>query len=178
MIERDIDCRKHRKSTHLASADLDAMTLESKSLIFTIEDVWYETKVDVSGNVTDGYFCKLKDVKKHLVLNSTNRLTLSGFAKLNGHINEAAYNIGNWKGLKIELFVDRNVKMMGKTTDGIRIKPIQPKEKVKETLTDEGFIFLTSEKATKDQIKTALESRVMTELQTKKLKEIQDGTAK
>ena len=113
MIERDIDCRKHRKSTHLASPDLDAMTLEGKDLIFEILDIWYETGVNVSGNKTDGYFCKLKGVKKDWVLNSINRDVLSSFAKKNGLKGADAYNIGNWKGLVIELYVDRNVKTDG-----------------------------------------------------------------
>ena len=126
MIERDIDCRKHRKSTHLASADLDVLTLEKKSLIFTIEDVWYETDVNVSGNKTDGYFCKLKEHKKNMVLNSINRSTLASFAKDGGFSGEEIYNIGNWKGLLIELYVNRSVKMMGKIVDGMRIKTVQP----------------------------------------------------
>lgn len=153
MIERNIDCRKHRKSTHLASADLDAMTLENKSLIFTIEDVWYESGVNVSGNKTDGYFCKLQGVKKHLVLNSTNRNTLAVFARNNGNVNEAAYNIGNWKGLTIELFVDRTVKMMGSIVDGVRIKPIQPKTKTEKPIfTSANFEKAAAAKATKEMI--------------------------
>ena len=154
MIERDIDCRKHRKSTHLASPDLDAMTLEGKDLIFEILDIWYETGVNVSGNKTDGYFCKLKGVKKDWVLNSINRDVLSSFAKKNGLKGADAYNIGNWKGLVIELYVDRNVKMMGKIVDGIRIKPIQPTIKKEKPIFTEDKIKPTFEKGiTIEQIK-------------------------
>ena len=146
MIERDIDCRKHRKSTHLASADLDAMTLEGKKLIFELEDCWYETKVDVSGTNTDGYFCKLKGVKKNLVLNSVNRGVLASFCKLQGIEGSEIYNIGNWKGLLIEMYVDRNVKMMGKIVDGMRIKPIQPIIKKTKPIFTEDKIKATFEK--------------------------------
>ena len=123
MIERDIDCRKHRKSTHLAAADLDGMTSEGKSLVFTIKDAWYETGVDVSGNKTDGYFCTLKEHDKPLVLNSINRAAISVIANNGGFKEVTAYNIGNWAGLIVELYVDRKVKMMGATVDGIRVKP-------------------------------------------------------
>ena len=123
MIERDIDCRKHRKSTHLAAADLDGMTSEGKSLVFTIKDAWYETGVDVSGNKTDGYFCTLKEHPKPMLINSVNRMAISSIANDGGFKEVTAYNIGNWKGLIIELYVDRKVKMMGSTVDGIRVKP-------------------------------------------------------
>ncbi len=155
MKEENIDCRKHRKSTHLASADLDVLILEKKSLIFTIDKVWYETGVDVSGNKTDAYFCKLKEHKKHLILNSVNRKTLSSFAKINGFENEEIYNIGNWKGMLVEFFVDRNVKMMGKIVDGIRIQPLQPKKiKVLPEFTSANFEKAFNAKATIEKIKT------------------------
>ena len=48
-METQTDWRKYRKSTHLASADLDAMETDGIPLIFTIKDVKYETGVDVSG---------------------------------------------------------------------------------------------------------------------------------
>lgn len=134
MIERNIDCRKHRKSTHLASADLDALTLEKKPLKFTITDVRYETGVDVSGNKTDGYFVKFKEHKKEMVLNSVNRKVLADFALTLGFQNEERYNIGNWVGMEVELYVDRNVKMMGKIVDGIRIKTEPPKPITQEDI--------------------------------------------
>ena len=126
MIERNIDCRKHRKSTHIASADLDAMTLENKELLFTITDVRYETGVDVSGNKTDAYFVKFKEHPKEMVLNSVNRKTLANLAKTLGFKGVEIYNIGNWVGMTIELYVDREVKMMGKIVDGIRVKDKPP----------------------------------------------------
>lgn len=121
------DWRKFRKSTHLASADLDALEAEGKKLIFTIKEVKYETGVDVSGTKMDGIFCYFKENVKPLKLNSTNMKVLASFAKNNGYEAKEANIIENWTNLIIELFVDRNVKMMGKLTEGIRIKPIQPK---------------------------------------------------
>ena len=126
------DWRKFRKSTHLASADLDAMESEGKDLIFTIKEVKYETNVNVSGTKMDGIFCYFIEDIKPLKLNSTNNKILSGFAKKLGHKGKECHIIENWKGMTIELYVDRNVKMMGAVTDGVRIKPVMPKIEKKE----------------------------------------------
>lgn len=159
MIEENIDCRKYRKSTHLAAADLDAMLIEGKPLIFTIKDCWYETKVDVSGSATDGYFCSFVEPIKDMVINSTNRKTIAGFAKLNGHNEVDCWNIGNWHGIKIELYPLRDIKAFGKIQDGIRIKPLQPivTPKTKPTFTEQHFEKAFENKATIELIKTKYE---------------------
>ena len=78
-----------------------------------------------------------------MVLNSVNRKVLADFASKLGFVNEERYNIGNWVGMNIELYVDRAVKMMGKIVDGIRIKPEAPQpvtekeiEEIKKVLAD------------------------------------------
>jgi len=147
------DWRKYRKSTHLASADLDAMETDNVPLIFTIKEVRYETGVDVSGTKMDGIFCHFIEPIKPLKLNSTNNKILAGFAKKNGLVGKECHVIENWKGMKIELFVDRNVKMMGAITDGVRIKPLQPIEKVKPNFTEANFENAKKANATIEQIK-------------------------
>lgn len=147
------DWRKYRKSTHLASADLDAMETDNVPLIFTIKEVKYETGVDVSGTKMDGIFCHFIEPIKPLKLNSTNNKILAGFAKKNGLAGKECHVIENWKGMKIELFVDRNVKMMGAITDGVRIKPLQPVEKVKPNFTEANFENAKKANATIEQIK-------------------------
>ena len=147
------DWRKYRKSTHLASADLDAMETDNVPLIFTIKEVKYETGVDVSGTKMDGIFCHFIEPIKPLKLNSTNNKILAGFAKKNGLVGKECHVIENWKGMKIELFVDRNVKFMGSLTDGIRIKPLQPIEKVKPNFTEANFENAKKANATIEQIK-------------------------
>lgn len=148
------DWRKYRKSTHLASADLDAMETDNVPLIFTIKAVKYETGVDVSGTKMDGIFCHFIEPIKPLKLNSTNNKILAGFAKKNGLIGKECHVIENWSGMKIELFVDRNVKMMGAITDGVRIKPLQPIEKVKPDFTEANFEAAKKANATIEQIKS------------------------
>lgn len=151
-METKTDWRKYRKSTHLASADLDAMETDNVPLIFTIKAVKYETGVDVSGTKMDGIFCHFIEPIKPLKLNSTNNKILAGFAKKNGLIGKECHVIENWVGMKIELFVDRNVKMMGAITDGIRIKPLQPTIKVKPNFTEANFENALKVKATREQI--------------------------
>ena len=148
------DWRKYRKSTHLASADLDAMETDNIPLIFTIKEVKYETGVDVSGTKMDGIFCHFIEPIKPLKLNSTNNKILAGFGKKNGLVGKECHIIENWKGMKIELFVDRNVKMMGAITDGVRIKPLQPVDKVKPNFTEANFEAAKKANATIEQIKS------------------------
>jgi hypothetical protein len=151
-METQTDWRKYRKSTHLASADLDAMETDNIPLIFTIKEVKFETNVDVSGTKMDGIFCYFIEPVKPLKLNSTNNKILAGFAKKNGLLGKECHIIENWKGMKIEMFVDRNVKMMGAITDGVRIKPLQPITKVKPDFTAANFESAKKANATKEQI--------------------------
>jgi hypothetical protein len=152
-METKTDWRKYRKSTHLASADLDAMETDNLPLIFTIKEVKFETGVDVSGTKMDGIFCHFIEPIKPLKLNSTNNKILAGFSKQAGLIGKECHIIENWKGLRIELFVDRNVKMMGAITDGVRIKPILPKENKKVEFTEAMFEKAKNANATIESIK-------------------------
>lgn len=155
MENNKTDWRKYRKSTHLASADLDAMETDGVPLIFQIKEVKYETDVDVSGSKMDGIFCYFMQDVKPLKLNSTNNKILAGFAKKAGFEGKEAHVIENWKGMLIELFVDRNVKMMGAITDGVRIKPLQPTPapKKKKEFTEANFEPAKKAKATIELIK-------------------------
>jgi DNA modification methylase len=100
-------------------------------------------------------FCYFIEAIKPLKLNSTNNKILAGFAKKNGLIGKECHVIENWKGMLIELYVDRNVKMMGAITDGVRIRPIQPTiNKVLPNFTETNFEAAKKANATIEQIKT------------------------
>jgi len=152
-METKTDWRQFRKSTHLASADLEALETQGKALIFTIKEVKYQQGVDVSGTKMDGIFCYFMEDIKPLKLNSTNNKILAGFARKDGLVGGECHVIENWKGMRVEFYVDHNVKMMGVTTDGIRIKPIQPKEKVKRDFTEANFEAAKKANATIELIK-------------------------
>ncbi len=150
------DWRKFRKSTHLASADLDVIASEGKELKFTIKEVKRETGVNVSGTKMDGVFCYFDEDIKPLKLNSTNLQILSTFASNNGHTNAESYFIENYAGMFIELYVDRNVKFMGAITDGVRVMQVQPKKnKVKKQFTEDNFEAAKKANATIEKIKKA-----------------------
>jgi hypothetical protein len=122
--EINIDCLKYRKSTHLASVDVESIIAEKGKCVLKIKEAYYSKGVNVSGNKTDGYFLEFDGIDiKPMVVNSTNRKKIAGLVKnAKGVDDVASRNIGNWVGLEIELFVDKGVKMMGETVDGIRVK--------------------------------------------------------
>ena len=126
-MERNIDAMKYRKSTHLAGVDVEMIIAEKGDCILTIKDAYYNTNVDVSGNKTDGYFLEFEENVKPMVVNSVNRKTISNIIKMNkGCSAVESRNIGNWIGQNIELIFDSSVRMMGKNTGGIRVKPTSP----------------------------------------------------
>lgn len=126
-MERNIDAMKYRKSTHLAGVDVEMIIAEKGQCILTIKDSYYDTNVDVSGNKTDGYFLEFEENVKPMVVNSVNRKTISNIIKMNkGCSAVESRNIGNWIGQTIELIFDSSVRMMGKNTGGIRVKPTSP----------------------------------------------------
>ena len=126
-MEKNIDCMKYRKSTHLAGIDVETIIAEKGSCILTIKDAFYDKGVDVSGNKTDGYFLTFVEGVKPMVVNSVNRKTIANIVKITNNCTpQESRNIGNWIGLKIELLFDANVKMMGQIVGGIRVAPKSP----------------------------------------------------
>jgi hypothetical protein len=136
-MEINIDCMKFRKSTHLASVDVDAIIAEKGSCELTIKLAFYDRGVDVSGNKTDGYFLRFEEAGiKDMVVNSGNRKKIASIVQqLKKCTPVESRNIGNWVGLKIGLKVDPNVKMMGQIVGGI-IVDLQYKSEPKKTLED------------------------------------------
>jgi hypothetical protein len=133
-MEKNIDCMKYRKSTHLAGVDVETIISEKGNCILTIKEAFYDTGVDVSGNKTDGYFITFVEAVKPMVVNSVNRKTISDIIKIERKCTATqSRNIGNWVGLKIELIFNADVKMMGKITGGIRITPKSPIPTISDT---------------------------------------------
>ena len=82
MKEREIDCMKYRKSTHLAGVDVETIIDEKGSCVLTIKDAYYDKGVSVSGNRTDGYFLEFQEDIKPMVVNSVNRKTIANIVKI------------------------------------------------------------------------------------------------
>lgn len=126
-MEKNIDCMKYRKSTHLAGVDVETIVDEKGKCILTIKDAFYDKNVDVSGNKTDGYFITFVEGVKPMLVNSINRKTIANIIKTDKGLTPLeSRNIGNCVGLQIELYFDPNVKMMGQLVGGIRVMPKSP----------------------------------------------------
>jgi hypothetical protein len=123
--QKRTDWRKFRKSTHLASADLEIMQTEGRSMIFRIKEVKREFQI-VNGVNTEGEYCALEGVQKAWKLNTKNKKQIAVFAVKNGIPPEDKNVIEYWSGLYVELYIDHNVKFGSDIVDGIRIKPLQP----------------------------------------------------
>lgn len=134
-METDIDCMKYRKSTHLASVDIEAIIAEKGSCELTIKLAFYDKGVDVSGNKTDGYFLRFEESGiKDMVVNSGNRKKISAIVKeLKNLTPVQSRNLTNWVGVRLGFKVDPNVKMMGQIVGGI-IVDTQCKQVPKKTL--------------------------------------------
>jgi len=119
---------KYRKSTHLAGIDVEAIVEEKGNCILTIKEAYYDTNVDVSGNKTNGYFIEFVEPLKPMVANSGNRKIINDIVKEKlGCTSAESRMLPNWKGIQVDLFFDPSVKMMGKVTGGIKVKPVVKK---------------------------------------------------
>lgn len=149
--EFDIDCMKYRKSTHLAGVDVEMIIDDQGACNLTIDQAYYARGVDVSGNKTDGYFISFVEDIKPMVVNSGNRKTIANILKMKTNCSSIeSRNIGNWKGLNIELIFDPTVKMMGKIVGGIKVSPKSPIPDI----SDKNALKILNESKTQDELKT------------------------
>ena len=140
MKELEIDSMKYRKSTHLAGIDVEAIVEEKGSCVLTIKEAFYDRGVDVSGNKTDGYFIEFVEPVKDMVANSGNRKIINEIVKEKlGCSSAESRMLPNWKGVQIDLWFDPSVKMMGKVTGGIKVKPV-----VKKVVSDTNALAVLS----------------------------------
>ena len=118
MKEREFTGKSYemrKDSPWLSSEDI----LDAGDVLVTIEDI----KIVEDAKFEDGRVCEVMAIKfvgkeKRLVVNNTNRKMLAFIAKTG--------IVQNWKGLKVVLYVDHNVRKKGgkagERTFGIRIK--------------------------------------------------------
>lgn len=122
MKETNIDSMKYRKSTHLASIDVETIVADKGNCILTIKEAYYDTGVDVSGKKTSGYFIEFVENVKPMMANSGNRKIIGNIVKaLKNCTSTESRNISNWTGLQIELTFDPKVTFGNKIVGGIVI---------------------------------------------------------
>ena len=135
------------KSDHLSSADLEDLIEQGSNLCFTIKQVKQEFGAKVAGKKGDFNIAYFVEPIKPLVLNATNSKIIRSFAGNNSFVE-------NWVNIPIELYVDENVRAVtGGITQGIRIRPIQPRIKVKQDFVLEMFDRAKTAGATIEKIK-------------------------
>lgn len=140
--------RKVMKSDHLGIADLEDLIEEKKPLVFTIKEVKQEYNVAVAGKKGNFNIAYFAEQIKPLVLNSTNAKVVKSFA------NNSPF-VEDWKNIRVELYIDENVKMKGEVVGGVRIKQVQPMPKQKPQFTEANFEKAKLANATIEQIETA-----------------------
>ena len=140
--------RKVMKSDHLGIADLEDLIEEKKPLVFTIKEVKQEYNVAVAGKKGNFNIAYFAEQLKPLVLNSTNAKVVKSFA------NNSPF-VEDWKNIRVELYIDENVKMKGEVVGGVRIKQVQPMPKQKPQFTEANFEKAKLANATIEQIETA-----------------------
>lgn len=100
-----------KDSPWLASEDI----MDLGDVTVSIEAVYRHSDVEFDAGRKEKvvYSMKFKGKQKQLVLNSTNRKTL---------VAKYGVNVKDWIGKEVVLYVDRNVRLMGKKVCGIRMK--------------------------------------------------------
>lgn len=138
--------RKVFKSDHLGVADLEEMIEEKKSLILTIKEVKQEFNVSVAGRKGNHNIAYFNEKVKPLVLNATNSKVVKSF-------NNGSPFVEDWNNTVIEVYIDDTVMMKGERVGGVRIRPTQPKAKVKPQFTESNFAKAKDANATMELIK-------------------------
>jgi hypothetical protein len=139
--------RKVFKSDHLGVADLEDLIEEKKSLIFTIKHVKQEYDVTVAGKKGNFNIAYFAEPIKPLVLNAGNSKIIKSFCNGSPFVED-------WKNVLVELTIDANVKFGKDMVSGVRIRPSQPKAKIKPEFTEVNFEKAFINKATIEQIKS------------------------
>ena len=114
--------RKVFKSDHLGVADLEDLQEEGSDMIFTIDHVKQEMGVSVAGRKGNHNIAYFKEKIKPLVLNATNSKVVKSFCGMSPFVED-------WKNVRVNLYIDSNVKMKGEIVGGVRINPNPPQEK-------------------------------------------------
>lgn len=101
---------------------LGAYSLEgiSGEPIYTIDKIQKEEIKDTSGRAEEVLVCYfVEEEAKPMILNKTNCKAI-----------ESAYKtpkVDEWPGKRVQIYVEKNVKAFGKTTDALRIRDFEPK---------------------------------------------------
>lgn len=149
-----METKKHHyrnvfKSDHLGSADLEDLIEQGHNLIFTISHARQELGTKVAGKKMDANVVYFKENIKPMVVNATNGKIIKSFT--------GSSFVEDWNNVVVELYIDENVRAVnGGTTQGVRIRPIQPQIKTKKDFTADMFERAKKAGATIEKIKETM----------------------
>lgn len=146
------------KSDHLGSADLEEFIEQGTKLIFTIKEVKQERGAKVAGKKIDANIAYFVEPIKPMVLNAGNSKVVKSFCPTPDYPNGSPF-VQDWNNVAVELYIDNDVQMKGERTQGLRIRPFQPKlgVKPKPVFTQENFEKAKLAGATKEKIQAIYE---------------------
>jgi phenylacetate-coenzyme A ligase PaaK-like adenylate-forming protein len=113
-----IHFRQNRKSDFFGSVEVEVFTEQGKPCILEIKEVEYKENFMVNGKKKDRAIVLYFQGQKPWICNSTNCNIIK---KLTSQINAK-----KWIGVKIELYVDYNVKFAKDTVSGVRVRESLP----------------------------------------------------
>jgi hypothetical protein len=117
--------RKVFKSDHLSVADLEDLTENKISLVFTISQVKQEIGAKVAGKTGNFNIAYFDEDIKPLVLNATNSKIIKDLTGSNF--------VEDWRGIRVQLYIDPNAKFAGEVVGGVRISPYRQPKKITVT---------------------------------------------
>ncbi len=107
--------KKVFNSDYLGSCDLE----DGKDLKAVIKSVSIQEVKGTEGKKQNCNVAVFTDPKiKPMILNATNCKTVKKFAK--------TPFIEDWKNIPVQIYVKDDIKAFGETTEGLRIRPVQP----------------------------------------------------
>ena len=106
--------KKAFNSDYLGSCDVD-----EKDIIATIKNVRLQEVKSQRGKETCNVAHFVEPNLKPMILNVTNSKVVKKFA--------GSRYIEDWNNIPVSIYVDKNVKMAGEITEGLRIRTQQPK---------------------------------------------------
>jgi len=123
------------KSDHLSAADIEDFIEQKRSLVFTIKEVIQHeliagdrnSGVIVTGKRISANIAHFVENIKPMVLNATNGKIVRSLAGGSPFVQD-------WKNIKVEVYVDPNVKMKGEVVGGLRIRKQAPAPPTKEEI--------------------------------------------
>ena len=107
--------RKVFKSDHLGVADLEDFLESGSELIFTVSHVNQEIGAKVAGKQINANIAYFNEDINPVVLDATNSKTMKNLS--------GSCFVENWRGITVQLYIDRDAKLMGEVVGGVRVSP-------------------------------------------------------